>query len=82
MGLNLNDKKAVVAEVAAQVANAQTIAIAEYRGIEVWRLSARVEEYPRASRRRGHPVRWPGRSHGRSADLQRIRRSRGCCEGA
>ena len=35
MGLNLNDKKAVVAEVSAQVANAQTIAIAEYRGIEV-----------------------------------------------
>ena len=35
MGLNLNDKKAVVAEVAAQVASAQTIAIAEYRGIEV-----------------------------------------------
>ncbi len=35
MGLNLNDKKAVVAEVSAQVANAETIAIAEYRGIEV-----------------------------------------------
>jgi large subunit ribosomal protein L10 len=35
VGLNLNDKKAVVAEVSAQVANAQTIAIAEYRGIEV-----------------------------------------------
>ena len=35
MGLNLNDKKAVVAEVSAQVADAQTIAIAEYRGIEV-----------------------------------------------
>jgi len=34
VGLNLNDKKAVVAEVSAQVANAQTIAIAEYRGIE------------------------------------------------
>ncbi len=35
MGLNLNDKKAVVAEVSAQVANAQTIAVAEYRGIAV-----------------------------------------------
>ncbi|MBI2277301.1 MAG: 50S ribosomal protein L10 [Dechloromonas sp.] len=35
MGLNLNDKKAVVAEVSAQVANAQTIVIAEYRGIGV-----------------------------------------------
>lgn len=39
MGLNLNDKKAVVAEVAEQVANAQTIAIAEYRGIEVGHLT-------------------------------------------
>jgi large subunit ribosomal protein L10 len=35
VGLNLNDKKAVVAEVSAQVANAQTIVIAEYRGIGV-----------------------------------------------
>ena len=35
MGLNLNEKKAVVAEVSAQVADAQTIAIAEYRGIAV-----------------------------------------------
>lgn len=35
MGLNLDDKKAVVAEVAAEVANAQTIVVAEYRGIAV-----------------------------------------------
>lgn len=35
MGLNLDDKKAVVAEVSAQVANAQTIAVAEYRGVGV-----------------------------------------------
>src|SRR5574343_441071 len=39
VGLNLNDKKAVVAEVSAQVANAQTIAIAEYRGVEVGDLT-------------------------------------------
>ena len=39
MGLNLNDKKAVVTEVAEQVANAQTIAIAEYRGIQVGHLT-------------------------------------------
>ncbi len=39
MGLNLNDKKAVVAEVSAQVANAQTMAIAEYHGIEVGDLT-------------------------------------------
>lgn len=35
MGLNLDDKKAVVAEVSAQVASAQTIVVAEYRGIKV-----------------------------------------------
>ena len=39
MGLNLNDKKAVVAEVSAQVANAQTLVVAEYRGIEVGDLT-------------------------------------------
>ncbi|HQW20338.1 MAG TPA: 50S ribosomal protein L10 [Rhodocyclaceae bacterium] len=35
MGLNLDDKKAVVAEVSAQVANAKSIVVAEYRGLEV-----------------------------------------------
>lgn len=35
MGLNLDDKKAVVAEVSAQLAGAQTMVVAEYRGIEV-----------------------------------------------
>ncbi|QEL57561.1 50S ribosomal protein L10 [Chromobacterium paludis] len=35
MSLNIEDKKAVVAEVAAQLAQAQTLVIAEYRGIEV-----------------------------------------------
>ena len=35
MGLNLESKKAIVAEVSAQVASAQTIVVAEYRGIEV-----------------------------------------------
>ncbi|MDR1890336.1 MAG: 50S ribosomal protein L10 [Zoogloeaceae bacterium] len=40
MGLNLEDKKAVVVEVAAQVVNAQTVALAEYRGIEVGDLTA------------------------------------------
>ena len=39
MGLNLNDKKAVVAEVSAKVATAQTIAVAEYRGIQVGHLT-------------------------------------------
>lgn len=35
MSLNLQEKQAVVAEVSAQVAKAQTIVLAEYRGIEV-----------------------------------------------
>jgi len=39
VGLNLEGKKAVVAEVSAQVAHAQTIAVAEYRGIEVVQLT-------------------------------------------
>lgn len=39
MGLNLEQKKAVVAEVSAQVANAQTIVVAEYNGIEVAHLT-------------------------------------------
>jgi len=39
VSLNLDDKKAVVAEVSAQVASAQTIAVAEYRGMEVGDLT-------------------------------------------
>jgi large subunit ribosomal protein L10 len=39
MGLNLNDKKAIVAEVSAEVAKAQTLVVAEYRGIEVGQLT-------------------------------------------
>jgi large subunit ribosomal protein L10 len=39
VSLNLNDKKAVVAEVSAQVATAQTIVVAEYRGIQVGHLT-------------------------------------------
>lgn len=35
MSLNLEDKKAVVAEVAEQIAKAQTVVLAEYNGIEV-----------------------------------------------
>jgi large subunit ribosomal protein L10 len=40
MGLNLNDKKAIVAEGSAEVAKAQTLVVAEYRGIEVGDLTA------------------------------------------
>jgi large subunit ribosomal protein L10 len=39
VGLNLEDKKAVVAEVSGEVAQAQTIALAGYRGIEVGDLT-------------------------------------------
>lgn len=40
MSLNLDDKKAVVAEVSAQIAKAQTVVLAEYSGIEVTDLTA------------------------------------------
>ncbi len=39
MSLNLEEKKAVVAEVAAQVAGAQTVVVAEYRGITVDKMT-------------------------------------------
>ncbi len=39
MSLNLEEKKAIVAEVNAQVANAKAIIIAEYRGIEVGQMT-------------------------------------------
>ncbi len=40
MSLNLDDKKTVVAEVSAEVANAQSIIVAEYRGLGVVDLTA------------------------------------------
>ncbi|MCB1936101.1 MAG: 50S ribosomal protein L10 [Nitrosomonas sp.] len=39
MSLNLDEKKAIVAEVSAQVENAQAIIMAEYRGIEVGQMT-------------------------------------------
>ncbi len=39
MGLNLNEKKAVVAELSEKVGAAQTIVLAEYRGIQVGDLT-------------------------------------------
>lgn len=39
MSLNLEEKKAVVAEISAQVANAQAIVIAEYSGLEVGNMT-------------------------------------------
>lgn len=40
MPLNMEDKKAVVAEVGAEIAQAQTMVLAEYRGIPVGELTA------------------------------------------
>lgn len=40
MSLNLDDKKAVVSEIAAQLANAQTVVLAEYRGVAVGEITA------------------------------------------
>jgi large subunit ribosomal protein L10 len=40
LGLNLDDKKAVVAEVSAKLADAQVVIVAEYRGLEVGQITA------------------------------------------
>ena len=40
LGLNLDDKKAVVAEVSAELAQAQAVIVAEYRGLEVGQITA------------------------------------------
>ena len=40
MGLNLDEKKAVVAEVSAEIAKAQGMVVAEYRGLEVGSMTA------------------------------------------
>ena len=39
MGLDLDRKKAVVAEISAQLAKAKAIVVAEYRGLEVGRMT-------------------------------------------
>jgi len=39
LGLNLDEKKAVVAEVSAEIAKAQGIVVAEYRGLEVGNMT-------------------------------------------
>jgi len=39
MSLNLEEKKAVVAEVSARIAEAQTLVVAEYRGVQVTSLT-------------------------------------------
>ena len=39
MPLNVQDKKAIVADVGAQLAGAQTVVLAEYRGIPVEQLT-------------------------------------------
>ena len=39
MGLNLEQKQAVVAEVAAELAKAQAVIVAEYRGLDVGRVT-------------------------------------------
>jgi large subunit ribosomal protein L10 len=40
MGLNISEKQAVVTEVSAEIAKAQSIVVAEYRGIEVGHMTA------------------------------------------
>ncbi|HWP20251.1 MAG TPA: 50S ribosomal protein L10 [Burkholderiaceae bacterium] len=49
MSLNRNEKQAVVAEVAAQAAKSQTLALAEYRGLTV----AQLDQLRRQAREKG-----------------------------
>lgn len=83
--LNKEDKQAVVAEVAAQVAKAQTMVLAEYRGIAVGdltqlRAKAReqqvylrvLKKHVGASRRGRYAVRSAGRADDRSSDLRHL----------
>ena len=90
LGLNLEQKQAVVAEVSEQVKRAQAIVLAEYRGLPVGnmtelrrkarsfgRLPACSEEHPGAPRRRRNAVFGSDRPDGRAARLRHFRRS-GC----
>ena len=83
LSLNRNEKAAVVADVSAQAARAQTLALAEYRGLTVEHLnkpaqgraregcvSSRAEEHTGSSRRQWHAVRGGVGRHGRPADLR------------
>ena len=95
MSLNLEEKKEVVAEVSERLTKAQTVVLAEYRGLPVEhvtrpalasarfrRLPSRAEEHPRAPRGPGNAVREAGRPDGRPARLRHFRRPGGRREGA
>ena len=83
MSLNIETKKVAVEEISAAIANAQTLVVAEYRGISVssmteLRANARKEGvYLRvlkntlgSSRSRGYFIRRFGRSNGWSIGLR------------
>ena len=82
MGLNLDEKKVVVAEVSARMATAQTIVLAEYSGLPVTHLTrlraqarfgclpARPEKHLGAAGGRGRCVCQSGRTDDGAADLQ------------
>lgn len=48
MGLNIDEKKAVIAEISAEIAKAQAIVLAEYRGLEVGNMTSLRREARRA----------------------------------
>ena len=83
MSLSLEQKQAMVAEVASKLAGAQAVIVAEYRGLdvgardaaaregeEVGLVSAGAEEHARAPRGQGYAVREAVRADGRSADVR------------
>jgi len=48
LGLNIDEKKAVIAEISAEIAKAQAIVLAEYRGLEVGNMTSLRREARRA----------------------------------
>jgi hypothetical protein len=62
LGLNLEEKKALIAEVSAKVAQAQTIVLAEYRSLkvgEITLLRAKARNFLPRSQEHPGAVLWP-----------------------
>ena len=92
MGLNLEEKKALVVEVGAKVAQAQAIVLAEYRSLDVGAITdlrakargadllPRSQEHPGASCRGGDPVRGARPAHDGAAGLRHLAGPSRCCQ--
>ena len=77
MGLNLSEKQAVVAETSAEVAKAQVIVVAEYRGLEVGKITA-LRKQAQGCRQAQLLAQGLGRGLGRAWTGRRTAYSRQC----